>query len=100
MEQITDRSPEHEVGADQSGEDDRARNGFLCGLGKAQQEEGDEGDGNLDADGILGGADKAGDLKGLLDPSGRTARCIGSRDQQSLVHWHRDRSTRGAAPCR
>ena len=69
MEQIIDRSAVHEVGADQSGEDDRAWNGFLGGLGKAQQQEGDQCDGNLDADSTFGGAEKAGDLKGLLHPA-------------------------------
>src|SRR6267142_4656940 len=69
LEQIIDCSAVHEVGADQPGEDDRAWNGFLGGLGKAQQQEGDQCDRNLDAYGILGGADKASDLEGLLDPA-------------------------------
>src|SRR5258708_35387289 len=36
---------------------------------EAEQEEGDERDGDLDADGVLGGAEEAGDLQGLLDPA-------------------------------
>src|SRR5258708_34736098 len=63
LEQIIDYSAVHEVGADQPGEDDRAWNGFLGGLGKAQQQEGDQCDRNLDAYGILGGADNASDLE-------------------------------------
>ena len=38
-------------------------------MGQAQQQKGDECDRNLDADGVLGGADEAGDLEGLLDPA-------------------------------
>ena len=58
-----------EVGPDQSGEHGRTRDGALCGLSHAQQQEGDEGYSDLDADGILGGADEARDLEGLLDPT-------------------------------
>ena len=68
-EQIIDRPAVHEVGADQSGEDGRTLNVFLSGLGQAQQQKGDECDRDLDSHGILGGADEAGDLEGLLDPA-------------------------------
>jgi hypothetical protein len=37
----------------------------LC---QAQQQEGDQGDGDLDAHGILVGAEQTGDFEGLLDP--------------------------------
>src|ERR1700752_2661590 len=69
MEQAVYGAAVHEVGADQSGEDDRTLNALLCSLGQAQQQEGDESDSNLDAYGILGGADEASDLEGLLDPA-------------------------------
>ena len=69
MEQIIDRAAVHEIGVDQSGKDERSLNAFLCGLGQTQQQEGDERDGNLDAYGILGGADEASDLEDLLDPT-------------------------------
>src|ERR1700674_4106694 len=69
MEQVIDGAAVHEVGADQSGEDDRTLNAFLCGLSQAQQQEGDECDSNLDAYSVLGGADEASDLEGLLDPA-------------------------------
>ena len=60
MEQIIDRSAVHEVGADQSGEDDRAWNGFLGGLGKAQQQ-------------VAGNNNFATNATALYDPSsGRT----------------------------
>jgi len=43
---------------------------ILCGgLSEAQQQEGYEGDGDLDAHGVLGGAEKAGDLQRLFDPA-------------------------------
>src|SRR5437016_5640700 len=66
---MIDRPAVHEVGTDQSGEDDRTLNVFLSSLGQAQQQKGDECDRNLDAYGILRGADEAGDLEGLLDPA-------------------------------
>src|SRR5260370_38833575 len=70
LEQIIDCSAVHEVGADQPGEDDRAWNGFLGGLGKAQQQEGVQRDRNLDADANRGRAGKAEGLEGLLHPAG------------------------------
>ena len=39
MEQIIDGPAVHEIGADQSGKNDRACDGFLSGLSKAQQQE-------------------------------------------------------------
>ena len=48
----------HEIGADEAGEGERAAGEVLCGLSQAQQQEGDEGDGDLDAHGILGGAEE------------------------------------------
>src|ERR1700692_1886776 len=69
MEQVIDGAAVDEVAADQSGEDDRTLNALLCGLSQAQQQEGDECDSNLDAYSILGGADEASDLEGLLDPA-------------------------------
>src|SRR3982074_3002466 len=68
MEQIIDRPAVHKVGADQSGEDDRALD-FLSGLGQAEQQEGDQCDSNLDTHGIFGGAYEPCDLEGLLDPA-------------------------------
>ena len=59
----------HEVGADQSSEDDRTLNVFLSGLSQAQQQKGDERDCNLDTNSILGGTDEASDLESLLDPA-------------------------------
>jgi hypothetical protein len=69
VEQIIDRPAVHEVGADQSGKDDRTLDVFLSGLSQAQQQEGDKCDSNLDAYGILGGANEAGDLEGQFDPA-------------------------------
>ncbi len=59
----------HEGGADEASEGERAGDRRLGGLSQAEQQEGDEGGRDLDADGILGGAEKAGDLEGLLNPA-------------------------------
>ena len=58
MEQVVEGSAMHEVATNQSGKDGLTWNRFLGGLGKAQQQESDQRDGNLDTHGILGGADK------------------------------------------
>ena len=42
---------------------------FLRGLSEAEQQESDEGDGDLDTHRVLGGAEEAGDFEGLLDPA-------------------------------
>jgi hypothetical protein len=57
----------HQIGADQSGEDERAVDGVLFRLGEAEQQKGDQRDGDLDAHGIFGGAEKAANFEGLLD---------------------------------
>src|SRR5713101_8969167 len=59
----------HEVGANQPCEGQRASDGFLGLLSEAEQQEGYESAGDLDAHGILGGAEEAGDLEDLLDPA-------------------------------
>jgi hypothetical protein len=59
----------HEVGANEPGEGQRARDGFLGRLSEAEQQEGSERAGDLDAHGILGGSEEAGDLEHLLDPA-------------------------------
>src|SRR5438093_904591 len=45
----------HQVGADEAGEGERAGDGVLRGLGHAQQQKGDQGDGDLDLHGIFAG---------------------------------------------
>src|SRR5260221_85627 len=59
----------HQIEAHQAGKGERAESAFLRGLGEAQQEEGDEGDGDLNAHGIFAGADELSDLQRLLDPA-------------------------------
>src|SRR6202023_2798490 len=61
IEQAIERLLVHQVGAHQTGKAKRAVDRALPGLGEAQQEEGDQRDGDLDRDGILAGAEKAGD---------------------------------------
>src|SRR6266702_1694977 len=69
FEEAIDGPSVHEIGADEASEGERALNSFLPGLGEPEQQEGDESDGDLDADGIFGSADEAGDFEGLLDPA-------------------------------
>ena len=69
FDESVDTSPVHEVGADESGEGERCFDGGLCGLCDAEEQEGDKSDGNLDAQGVLAGAEKVPDPEGLLDPS-------------------------------
>src|SRR6516162_7336815 len=59
----------HQIGADQSGEDERTVDGLLRRLGETEQQKGDQRDGDLDAHGIFRGAEKAADFEGLLDPA-------------------------------
>jgi hypothetical protein len=48
----------HEVCAHGACDGERAVDGFLIGLGHAQEQECDEGDGDLDAHGVLGGGSR------------------------------------------
>ena len=53
MEQMIDAPAVHEIGANQSCEDERTCNRFLSALSEAQQQKRYQCDGNLDADGVL-----------------------------------------------
>lgn len=53
FEQVVEASAVHQVGADEAGERQRALHGFLGGLREAEQQEGDQRHGDLDAHGIL-----------------------------------------------
>src|SRR5260221_10410878 len=66
LKQLVDASAMHQIEAHQAGKGERAESAFLRGLGEAQQEEGDEGDGDLNAHGIFAGADELSDLQRLL----------------------------------
>ena len=61
--------PMHEICADELGEGERALKGFLCGLGHPQEQESNQGNGDLNADRILAVTEAAADFEGLLDPS-------------------------------
>src|SRR5215472_17906330 len=78
LQQAIDGPPVHQIGAHQPDEGERAVNDFLRGLRQAQQQEGDQGDGDLGLDGILAGAKKAGDLEDLLDPAKEQLDCPAS----------------------
>src|SRR5262249_53492216 len=68
LEQAIDPATLHEIGADQAGEGELAVHGLLRGLCEPQQQKGDESDGDLDANSIVGGSEEASDFQGLLDP--------------------------------
>src|SRR5690242_19577790 len=68
-EEAVDSAPDHEVCSDQPGEGERAFDGTLSGVGQSQQQEGDEGDSDLDADGIFGSAEEFLELEYLFDPA-------------------------------
>jgi hypothetical protein len=59
----------HQIGTDQSGEDEWAFDGGLCRLGEAEEQKGDQCDGDLDAHGIFRGPEKAANFEGLFDPA-------------------------------
>src|SRR5215208_5521738 len=69
FEEAVEASAVHQIGADEAGEGERARDRLLCRLGDAQQQEGDQGDGDLDPHGVFAGAEKVADFEGLLDPA-------------------------------
>ncbi|SMD21228.1 hypothetical protein SAMN05880593_1731, partial [Rhizobium sp. RU36D] len=52
-EEVIGASFVHEVDADQAGEGERALHGRLVGLRQSQEQIGDQGDGDLDANGVL-----------------------------------------------
>ena len=55
----------HEVGAQEADEVKRALDDRLVGLGDAQQEKGNLGDRDLDAQGIFGRAEEMANLQGM-----------------------------------
>ena len=59
----------HEIGAEEADESEEAGDAALGGMGHAQEHEGDEGDGDLNAHGVLGGSEEAADFEGVLDPA-------------------------------
>lgn len=59
----------HEVYSGEPGKFEWAAYRALSALGHAQDEKGDHGNGDLNADGILGDADEVLDSKRLLDPA-------------------------------
>src|SRR3990172_12098435 len=59
----------HEIGANQTGEGERAAEDSSGGLSEEKQKESDKGDGDLDTHGVLGSAEEVADLEGLLDPA-------------------------------
>jgi hypothetical protein len=59
----------HEVGSHQTGEHQRAADRGLGLLRQSQQQKGDQGDRDLDAHRILGGAEEFLDLQRLFDPA-------------------------------
>ena len=69
IEEAVDSFSVHEVCAYEACECERAFDGLLIVLCAVEQEIGDEGDGDLDSDGVFGGSEEVLDPEGLLDPS-------------------------------
>ena len=69
LEQSIDAPSLHQIDAHESYEGERTFDSLLRGLCQPQQQESDEGDCDLNADRVLGGAEKTGDLEVLLDPA-------------------------------
>jgi hypothetical protein len=59
----------HQIGANEASKSERAGHGLLGCLRQAQQQKGDQRDSDLNANGVLRGAEKAADFEGLLDPA-------------------------------
>jgi len=67
-ETIGDRAPLHQIGLDEPGEGERAGDDPVGVVGEAQQHEGDQGDRDLNPNGVFRGSEEVADLQGLLDP--------------------------------
>ncbi len=67
--ELAEAAAAHQIELDQAGERQRACDGGLGFLGHAQQQECDQGGGDLGSHGVLGDAEEAGDLERLLDPA-------------------------------
>ena len=59
----------HKIGLDEPGEGERALDNFVGIMRQAQQQKGDEGDCDLNANGVLGCPEEVADFQGLFDPS-------------------------------
>ena len=59
----------HKIRPDESGEGERALDDFVGIVGQTQQQKGDEGYGNLNANRIFGGSQEVADFQSLFDPS-------------------------------
>ena len=86
--QPIERLAVHQIGAHQAGKAQRTGDRFLPGLRQAQQQKGDQRDGDLDLDGILAGPEEAGDAQHLLDPDERQV-IARDRDEHFVDHGER-----------
>src|SRR6202163_5092643 len=69
LEKFADRAPVHQVGADEPGEGERAFYDLVGVVSQPQQQEGDQRDRDLNANGVFGGSQEVDDLQGLFDPA-------------------------------
>ena len=69
LEQAVEASAVHEVGVHEPGEGERTDDGALRRLREAKQQESDECHGDLNAHGVLGGAEEAPEV-GWMAPTG------------------------------
>src|ERR1700688_2493054 len=69
LEKFGDRAPMHQVGSDEAGESEWAGHDPVGVVSQAQQQEGDQRDCDLNANGVFGSSQEVTDLQGLFDPS-------------------------------
>src|SRR5690349_21206430 len=69
VEELVDTAAVHKVCPYESGKGERAFDQPMRGLSEAQQKERDQRDDDLDAHGVLGGAEEVVDLEVLLHPA-------------------------------
>jgi hypothetical protein len=105
-EQLIDAAAVHQIGADKAGEGERAFDGVLSRLGETQQHEGDQRHGDLEAHGVLAGADEVADVERLLDPAEEQLNglitndkfCLSRPGRLSLSWWRYPLRLRDPAP--
>src|SRR5260370_31441029 len=69
LEKLGDRAPMHQVGLDEPGEGERACHDSIGVVSQPQQQEGDQCDRDLNANGVFGGSQEVANFQGLFDPA-------------------------------
>jgi hypothetical protein len=100
LKQTVEAPAMHQIGAHEPGEGEWAGDRVLRCLSHAQQQKGDQGDGDLDAHGVFAGAEKAADLEALLDPAEEQFDRPAALVELGDLLGRRGRWRGCAAPCR